>query len=101
MDEVQLNTIQSHQEMVDGLRDGLSVRQNLREVPGAEDVPECGGGQQPRGPVVVVIVTDCAQGVGDLKHGIVECNVSEELIIISLSNVSQLSSSLHFKHVTH
>ena len=44
MDEVQLNTIQSHQEMVDGLRDGLSVRQNLREVPGAEDVPECGGG---------------------------------------------------------
>ena len=68
--------------MVDGLRDGLSVRQNLREVPGAEDVPECGGGQQPRGPVVVVVVADRAQWVGNLAQ---EGTVSDSLGVAQCS----------------
>ena len=55
------------QAVVHGVRDGLSVREDLWEVPGAEDVPEGGGGQQPGGPVVVVVVADGAQRVGDLN----------------------------------
>ena len=52
--------------MVDGLGDGFSVREDLRQVPGAQDVPQRGGGQQPSGPVVVVIVTNRTQRVRDL-----------------------------------
>ena len=52
--------------MVHGVSDGLSVREDLRQVPGAQDVPQGGGSQQPRRPVVVVIVADCAQWVGNL-----------------------------------
>ena len=52
--------------MVDGLGDGFSVREDLRQVPGAQDVPQRGGGQQTSGPVVVVIVTNCTQRVRDL-----------------------------------
>ena len=35
---------------------GLSVREDVSEVPGAKDVPQGGGGQQPGGPAVVVHV---------------------------------------------
>ena len=55
------------QEMVDALGDGLSVWEDLGQVPGAQDVPQGGGGQKPRGPVIVVIVTNRTQRVGDLE----------------------------------
>ena len=45
---------------------GLSVRQDLLEALGAEDVPERGGGQQPRGGRVVVHVGDRADRVPHL-----------------------------------
>ena len=41
----------TNQKMMNGLRDGFSVREDLREVPGAQDVPQRGGGKQPGGPV--------------------------------------------------
>ena len=41
----------TNQKMVNGLRNGFSVRENLRQVPGAEDVPQRGGGKKPGGPV--------------------------------------------------
>ena len=55
-----------YQKVVDGLGDGFSVREDLRQVPGAQDVPQRGGGQQTSGPVVVVIVTNRTQRVRDL-----------------------------------
>ena len=63
------------QAVVHRVGDGLPVREDLREVPGAEDVPQGGGGQQSGGPVVVVIVTDGAQWVGDLNKQ----TISDEL----------------------
>ena len=45
----------------------VPVCQDVPEVPGAEDVPEGGGGQQPGRPVVVVIVAHGAQRVGHLR----------------------------------
>ena len=50
------------------VRDGLPVAEDLGEVPGAEHVPQRGGGQQPGGPVVVVVVADRAQRVGHLAQ---------------------------------
>ena len=38
------------------LSDGLSVRQDVPQVPGAQHVPQGGGGQQSGGPAVVVHV---------------------------------------------
>ena len=55
------------QAVVHRVGNGLPVREDLREVPGAQDVPQGGGGQQPGRPVVVVIVADSTQWVGDLN----------------------------------
>ena len=38
------------------LSDGLPVRQDVAQVPGAQHIPQGGGGQQPGGPAVVVHV---------------------------------------------
>ena len=56
------------QRLVHRVPDGLPVAEDLGEVPGAEHVPQRGGGQQPGGPVVVVVVADRAQGVGHLAQ---------------------------------
>ena len=56
------------QRLVHRVPDGLPVAEDLGEVPGAEHVPQRGGGQQPGGPVVVVVVADRAQGVRHLAQ---------------------------------
>ena len=65
-----------------GVRDGLPVAEDLGEVPGAEHVPQRGGGQQPGGPVVVVVVADRAQWVGNLAQ---EGTVSDSLGVAQCS----------------
>ena len=69
-----------------GVSNCLPVREDLRQVPGAEDVPDifllkvrrttfpvlpqrCSR-QEPGGSVVVLIVTDGRDGIGDLQRGI-------------------------------
>ena len=50
------------------LSDGLPVRQDVAQVPGAQHIPQGGGGQQPGGPAVVVHVGHGADRV--LEHQI-------------------------------
>ena len=69
----------------------LPVSQDVAEIPGSEDVPEGGGGQKPGGPVVVVIVADGAQWVGDLSKQTL-CDKLEYFIMRKSSERPCLSS---------
>lgn len=54
------------------MRDGLPLREYLREVSGAEDVPESGGRQESRRVAVVLDVRDRDGRVADavVDHGV-------------------------------
>ena len=51
---------ETYQALVHGISNGLSVRQNFRQIPGSENISESCSSQQPGGSVVVIIVTNSA-----------------------------------------
>ena len=50
--------------------DGLPLRQDLGQVPGAQHIPQGGGGQKPGGVRVVLNVADCLGHNNNIKQGL-------------------------------
>ena len=74
------------------LSDGLPVGQDVAQVPGAQHIPQGGGGQQPGGPAVVVHVGHGVDGVLHLvvhdgvdkhRHGVLGQDLEYKSVLIS------------------